>query len=90
MLKLMTSLLYSVLNKVNKKVYVWNSLVFLNHSVMYFTAIWDINSMIHSDVVMRGLFFLKLSINADGVKQTLRDNVFIELVMECHYLYIYL
>lgn len=46
--------------------------------------------MIHSDVVMRGHFFLKLSINADGVKQTLRDNVFIELVMECHYLYIYL
>lgn len=62
--------------------------MFLNHSVMYFTAIWDINSMIHSDVVMRGHFFLKLSINAAGVKQTLRDNVFIELVMECHYLYI--
>lgn len=44
--------------------------------------------MIHSDVVIRGHFFLKLSINADGVKQTLRDNAFIELVMECHYLYI--
>lgn len=39
---------------------------------------------------MRGHLFLKLSINADCVEQTLRDNVFIELVMECHYLYIYI